>query len=276
MGGDEESAAAPGILTYIPSLKCKQREVGHCMRLMLSRKCPWCLHISPQSNKAIFLLAKELTTVGASAASRMPSASNINENDLSWDWSQSHSYNHRMGMLPEMSTGFVAVAAALQLCKSVAIYGFSLTSNNPSHLDKNYCVGGPTYAHYFNVGLKNFVLENPQGFDCRRNTAFSHADLGRFVVIRDDEVNVDGIVRIVRWRWGMSTGQWAEARHRDCAGRIQSVDEKPRGAVQLENGDMFENPQGNASLEGGFTHPFEVEHRALAVLHALGLLTVNM
>ena len=64
---------------------------------------------------------------------------------------------------------------------------------------------------------------------------FTHADIGKTVCIKGDDVKIDGVSRII---------SWGNSCHHNCSGTIQSVDETPKGRVQLEDGESFENGQG--------------------------------
>ena len=69
-------------------------------------------------------------------------------------------------------------------------------------------------------------------------TPFSKADVGRVVGITGDEVTVDGKLRAV---------VWGDAKHHDCNGTIQSVEERDLGKVLLKGGEQkFENPSGES------------------------------
>ena len=65
------------------------------------------------------------------------------------------------------------------------------------------------------------------------SAAFSKDDIGKVVSIRGDKVKVDGRERLVLWDY---------TEHHDCEGKILSVEEKLKGAIQVENGIVFENP----------------------------------
>ena len=73
-----------------------------------------------------------------------------------------------------------------------------------------------------------------------QTSAFTHADVGRYVSIAGERVKVwtgaedaDGKVRQVRWEFA----------HANVDGRIVSVDERIGGRVLLEDGSHFLNPE---------------------------------
>ena len=73
-----------------------------------------------------------------------------------------------------------------------------------------------------------------------QTSAFTHADVGRYVSIAGERVKVwtgaedaDGRVRQVRWEFA----------HPNVDGRIVSVDERIGGRVALEDGSHFLNPE---------------------------------
>ena len=63
--------------------------------------------------------------------------------------------------------------------------------------------------------------------------AFTKKDVGKVMSIEGNyTVKIDSELRIV---------QWAGAKHCACSGKIQTVEEKYKGMVQLEDGQEFEN-----------------------------------
>ena len=64
------------------------------------------------------------------------------------------------------------------------------------------------------------------------HAAITNADVGKDVRIKGDALTIDGEPRGITW---------ADAKHRDCSGKIKRVDEKYKGKVQLEDGQEFEN-----------------------------------
>ena len=69
---------------------------------------------------------------------------------------------------------------------------------------------------------------------------FTSADVGAMVTIKGDDAIVDGVPRFVLW---------GGAKRHDCSGRIQSVEERRGGVVQLEDGQVFDNGQAEAKAE---------------------------
>ena len=75
-----------------------------------------------------------------------------------------------------------------------------------------------------------------------KRLGLTHADVGKSVSIVGDDVKIDGERRTVHW---------GDAKRQDSAGRIRSVEEKPKGRVQLEDGQEFENPEQEAFSNAG-------------------------
>ena len=63
-------------------------------------------------------------------------------------------------------------------------------------------------------------------------SAFTNADIGKTVSIKGDDVKIDDVSRSIAW---------GDAKHHDCTGTIKSVEEKPKGKVQLTDKQEFEN-----------------------------------
>ena len=72
--------------------------------------------------------------------------------------------------------------------------------------------------------------------------AFSRADIGKKVSIKGSTVMID-VQKAGKVMIEARTVIWADAKHRDCIGKIQTVEEKPKGTVRLQGGLEIENPK---------------------------------
>ena len=103
--------------------------------------------------------------------------------------------------------------------------------------------------------------------------AFSRADVGKKVSIKGSTVMID-VQKAGKVMIEARTVIWADAKHRDCIGKIQTVEEKPKGTVRLQGGLEIENPKislTSTDVTIDYTSKASCNKAILSVVPVLGI-----